>query len=52
VHRALAPLAWLARAGSLLVSPARRKRDYVGVTARSAILPGGDYLFIEAQKKS
>lgn len=50
VHHLLWPIALVIKAASYLVPKARRKRQYLEITASNAMNPGGDYLLIEAIK--
>jgi len=49
-HRALLPLSWLIRFLTRLIPASRRKRDYIDTTASNAILSGGYYVLIDAEK--
>jgi SAM-dependent methyltransferase len=49
-HRVLAPLSWLIRLLTRLIPASRRKRDHIDQTASKAILSGGYYVLIDAEK--
>ncbi len=50
IHRLLAPVTWLVRLVTVLMSEEKRKMNYLDVASSRAVLGGGYYMFIVAKK--